>query len=69
MNNEIDIYLIDVDVYAILIKVSVEGAEHVNHLERSGCATDGREPHDVTEQHRHVVHCHGLHKFTCGNYV
>lgn len=40
---------------AVSIELVVQGLQHVNNHEWCGCAADGRESDDVTEQHGHLV--------------
>lgn len=48
-------YLVYVQMAAVCVEFVVETLQHVDDHERRGGAADGGEPHDVAEQHGHLV--------------
>ena len=48
-------YLVDVELAAEEVELRVEALQHVDHHDGRGRGADGREAHDVAEEHGHVV--------------
>ena len=54
-------YLVDIQLSTLPVKAGVECVEHGDDLQRGALGTDGREPHDVREEHGDVAEALGLH--------
>lgn len=48
-------YLVHVELSAKYVKYTVQILEHVDDHHRSSSGTDGRETHDVAEEHGHPI--------------
>ena len=48
-------YLIYVENLTQTIKDSVQGVEHVDHLQRCSCRANRREANDIGKKHCHVI--------------
>lgn len=55
-------HLVDVEIPAVAVEASVEGAQHVHHLHGGTEGADGGETHDVGEQDAHSVELLGLNR-------
>lgn len=58
------IYLIYIKNDAEIVEVGVQGAQHVDHLHGCSGGADGREAHDVAEEHCDIVNLFRFHTLT-----
>ena len=61
-------YLVDIQPSTVTVELSVEGVEHADDLQGFGSGTDGRETHQITEQHCDIINLPGSHTLTCNNH-
>lgn len=62
-------YLVDVEIAAKDVKLSVKRLEETDDLHRSCRGTNGREADQVTKEHRHIVVTLRLDRFACANVI
>ena len=56
-----EFYLVDIEFPTARVEVGVERLEHVDDVKRRARGADGRESHDVREEHGHVLDTLGLY--------